>query len=100
MNLSSWKTAALAGAAAAALAGCFGGGDDPVLPAPPMLNNGTLPADPLASLPATSTATLSALLTYQFLVLQSDPAKADRAEPIDLSNVTLPTSDTTEPADV
>lgn len=82
------------------LAGCFAGGDDPVLPTPPELSGGILPSDPLGSLPSTVTASPSSLLTYQFLVLQVDAARADRAEPIDLSSVTLPTSETTEPADV
>ena len=100
MNRHQRMAAALVGAASLALSGCFGGSSDTTLPEVPPLNGGTLPADPLASLPTTSTSTPSALLTYQFLVLQVEPAKADKAEPIDLTNVTLPTSDTTEPADV
>lgn len=93
------KIAALGAAALLALTGC-GGGSNTTLPEPPPLSSGSLPADPLAAIPTASTATPSALLTYQFLVLQVDATKSDKAEPIDLTNVTLPSSDNTEPADV
>ena len=100
MKHTQWKRALLSSAGLIALAGCSGGGGDPSPTAVTPPASGGLPADPLASLPATITTTPSALLTYQFLVLQVEPAKADKAEPIDLTDVTLPTSDTSEAADV
>jgi hypothetical protein len=79
---------AMAGACAA-LAGCFGG-DDNTAAAP-------APADPLAAVPAEATATAQGTVDYQVALAA---ASSETREPIDLTNVTLPTSDTTEPAAV
>ena len=66
------------------LAGCFGGGDDVAAP-----------ADPLAAVPDTAVQSVAGTLDYLAL-LNKNPS--DTREPIDISAVVLPTSDTTEPA--
>ena len=76
--------AATAASVAAALAGCFGGGDDE---APP-------PADPLASVPDSATQTVAGTLDYLTTLSKN---QSDTREPIDVSKLVLPTSDTTEP---
>lgn len=77
-------------AATAALAGCFGGGDDATAMTP-------APADPLASVPADASQSLAGTIDYQ-RALTAQPSET--REPIDVSAVTLPTSDTSEPATV
>ena len=76
-----------AAAATVALAGCFGGGDGDV----------AVPADPLAAVPDTAVQSVAGTLDY-LAVLNKNPS--DSREPIDISAVMLPTSDTTEPAAV
>ena len=77
----------LVAAATTALAGCFGGGGDDV----------AAPADPLAAVPDTAVQSVAGTLDYLAL-LNKNPS--DTREPIDISAVVLPTSDTTEPAAV
>ena len=77
----------LVAAATTALAGCFGGGGDDV----------AAPADPLAAVPDTAVQSVAGTLDY-LAVLNKNPS--DTREPIDISAVVLPTSDTTEPAAV
>ena len=77
----------LAMAAAVALlglAGCFGGGGD----------GGEAPADPLAAVPDSAVQTVTGTLDY-LAVLNQNPS--DVREPIDITAVVLPTSDTAEP---
>ena len=70
--------------AAAALAGCGGGGSDYVPPA-------------TESVPASASASVSGFIAYlQQLVV----ASADMLEPVDVSAVTPPTDDTAEPTPV
>lgn len=76
-----------AAAASVALAACFGGGDGDV----------AVPADPLAAVPDTAVQSVAGTLDY-LAVLIKNPS--DSREPIDISAVMLPTSDTTEPAAV
>ena len=77
----------LVAAATTALAGCFGGGGDDV----------AAPADPLAAVPDTAVQSVAGTLDY-LAVLNKNPS--DTREPIDISAVVLPTSDSTEPAAV
>jgi len=82
--------ALLAAASTAVLVACGGGG------------GGTaemMKADPLAAIPASATASPSAYQAYQAEVLALPTSQTDRAEPIDVSNLTLAQSDTTEPFD-
>ena len=83
MNRLSLATAA--GLACLSLSGCFGGGDDS-------------PADPLAAVPESATATTEGTVAYQQQLAAA--ADADTREPIDVSAVVLPVSDTTEPVAV
>ena len=78
-------------AAGAGLAGCFGGGNDET-PMPPA-------ADPLATVPAATATTVGATVDY-LNQLASLNASAETREPIDLTGVTLATSDTDEPTAV
>ena len=71
-------------AAALALSGCFGGGDDAPSPA----------ADPLAAVPATASQTTAGTVDY---LNQLAMNQSDTREPIDVTAVVLPTSDDTEP---
>ena len=73
-------------AAAAALSGCFGGGDgdQPAAPA----------ADPLAGVPGTATQTAAGTVDYLNLLAMN---QTDTREAIDVTAVVLPTSDDTEP---
>ena len=71
-------------ATTAALAGCFGGGSDE--PAPP--------ADPLAAVPDSATQSVSGLVAYLVALVAGG---SDTREPIDITALTLPTSDNTEP---
>ena len=71
------------------LAGCFGGGGGG--------DDVAAPADPLAAVPDTAVQSVAGTLDYLAL-LNKNPS--DTREPIDISAVVLPTSDTTEPAAV
>ena len=72
------------------LSACGGGGDSNSLP-PPM------PPPPTASVPASASATVAGWIAYLEALVASP---ADTLEPVDVSQVTPPTSDTTEPAPV
>ena len=87
--LSLRTAAALAAVAAASLAltGCFGGGDNDSAPA----------ADPLAAVPDAAVQSVAGTVDY-LAMLNKNPS--DTREPIDVTAVLLPTSDTTEPAAV
>ena len=74
-------------AATLALTACFGGGDDEV----------AAPADPLAAVPDSAVQSVAGTLDY-LAVLNKNPS--DSREPIDISAVVLPISDTTEPSAV
>ena len=78
----------LVATATVVLAGCFGGGGDAEVAAP---------ADPLAAVPDTAVQSVAGTLDY-LAVLNKNPS--DTREPIDISAVVLPISDTTEPAAV
>lgn len=69
----------------AACGGGGGGGDQP-----------TPAADPLAAVPAETATSAEATITWQTQLASQNDNAASR-EPIDLSGVTLATSDTTEP---
>ena len=77
----------LVATATVALAGCFGGGDDPVV----------VPADPLAAVPDSAVQSVAGTLEYLALLIKNP---SETREPIDISAVVLPISDTTEPAAV
>ena len=73
--------------ATALLAGCFGGGGEQAMPAA---------ADPLAAVPAAVSTSAAATVDGQTqLAARND--SAEQREPIDLTGVSLATSDTTEP---
>lgn len=74
-------------AATLALTACFGGGDSDV----------ATPADPLAAVPDSAVQSVAGTVDY-LAMLNKNPS--DSREPIDISAVVLPTSDTTEPAAV
>ncbi len=74
-------------AATLALTACFGGGDDAAV----------VPADPLAAVPDSAVQSVAGTLDY-LAVLNKNPS--DSREPIDISAVVLPISDTTEPSAV
>jgi hypothetical protein len=65
-----------------ALAGCFGGDDNPA------------PADPLAAVPDSATQSVAGTVDYLNLLVQNP---TETREAIDVTAVVLPTSDTTEP---
>ena len=73
--------------ATVALVGCSGGGGDDVAAA----------ADPLASVPDSAVQSVAGTVDY-LAALNRNPS--DTREPIDITAVVLPTSDTTEPAAV
>ena len=77
----------LVATATVVLAGCFGGGDGDV----------AAPADPLDAVPDSAVQSVAGTVDYLAL-LHKNPS--DSREPIDISAVVLPTSDTTEPAAV
>ena len=77
-----------------ALSGCFGGGDDSPIPVSPVM------LTPLMAIPAEASTSLLELFRYQGSVNSSPSADQDRAEPIDISSLTLPTSETAEPFEV
>ena len=81
-------TLLLAAAAALALSGCFGGGDS---------DTADVPADPLAAVPDSAVQSVAGTVDY-LVALSRSPS--DTREPIDITAVVLPTSDTTEPAAV
>ena len=87
MHLAVW-------AASLALAGCFGGSDDASTPVAPIT------IDVLTTVPGTASTSIAGLIAYQRDVLARSQADQDKAEPIDIAGVTLPTSDTTEPVEV
>ena len=87
MNSSQRVLTIMALSAAAALAGCFGGGGDDS-PAP------VVAADPLDAVPASATETVSGSLDY-LQALVDKPSET--REPLDVSAVVLPTSGTDEP---
>ncbi len=69
-------------ATTAALAGCFGGGGD-AAPA----------ADPLAAVPESATQSVAGLYAYLVSLIANS---SDSRDPIDITALTLPTSDSTE----
>ena len=72
-------------AATLALTACFGGGDaDPAV----------IAADPLAAVPDSATQSVSGTVNY-LAVLGNSPSET--REPIDVTALDLPISDTTEP---
>ena len=71
--------------AAAALSGCFCGGDD---------NNSPPAADPLASVPDTATQTAAGTVAYLNVLAMN---QSDTREAIDVTAVVLPTVDDKEP---
>ena len=77
----------LMAAASVALTACFGGGSDDVAAA----------ADPLAAVPDSAVQSVAGTVDY-LAALNRNPS--DSREPIDVTAVVLPTSDTTEPAAV
>lgn len=84
---------AFAMAAVALMSGCFGGGDDddPV-PVPPPV---TPPADPLASVPDSAKQSTDGLVAYLKTLAANT---SETRDPIDVTGVTLPQSDTAEPS--
>ena len=83
------KALMLALAGSLALAGCFGGGgDDEVTP---------MAADPLAAVPDTALQTAAGTVDYQQLLSISP---SETREPIDVTALVLPTSETAEPVAV
>ena len=81
------KLLILALAGSLALAGCFGGDDEPI----------PMPADPLAVVPDTALQTAAGTVDYQKLL---GSQLSDTREAIDVSSVVLPTSETAEPVAV
>lgn len=74
------------------LAGCFGGGGDEVLAeTPPVL------ADPLAAVPDTATQTVAGTVGYQQVLGMN---RSETREPIDVTDLVLPSSETAEPVAV
>lgn len=81
-------------AAVALLGGCFGGGgDDAPMPAPPP--PAPAPPDPLAAVPEAARQSTDGLVNYLKTLSTST---SDTRDPIDVNMVTLPQSDTAEPA--
>ncbi|HSW07511.1 hypothetical protein [Aquabacterium sp.] len=81
-------------AAVALMSGCFGGGDDDApMPAPPP--PAPAPPDPLAAVPDSATQSTDGLVAYLKTLSTNS---SETREPIDLNRVTLPQSDTAEPA--
>lgn len=70
------------------LAACGGGGGGGDQPLPP--------ADPLAAVPAATATSADATITWQTQLAAQNDSAASR-EPIDLTGVSLATSDTAEP---
>ncbi len=83
------KVLSLALMGSLALAGCFGGGGDD--------ETALMPADPLAVVPDTALQTAAGTVDYQKL-LNSNPSETREA--IDVTALTLPTSETAEPVAV
>ena len=77
-------------AAVAVFGGC--GGDDDSPPSRPVLTTAPTPAD-------IGTAS-GDLVAYVQRVIGADQAQADLAEPVDISGITLQTSDTDPPTDI
>ncbi len=73
-------------AAALSLTACSGGGDDTVVV-----------VDPLDAVPDTATQSVAGTVDY-LVVLNKNPS--DTREPIDITALLLPISDTTEPSAV
>lgn len=79
---------------ALALTGCFRDNNEAaVQPAPIQLG-------PLQAISVAATTTVMGLFQYQVAVNASAQAAQDAAEPLDLTAIELPTSETAEPSDV
>ena len=76
------------------LGGCLGGGGEDTVPVEPV----TL--GPLLAVPATATQSITGLFQYQATINSSTAADQDKAEPLDISALVLPTSETAEPTEV
>ena len=76
----------------AALAVFSGCGDDDSPPSRPVLDTAPTPAD-------IGTAS-GDLVAYVQRLIAADPAQADLAEPVDISGITLQTSETDLPTDI
>lgn len=100
MTPSGWMKVTLSGLSLLVLAGCFGGSSESPGDTVPGMTGPGLPQDPLTALPPSVTSSISSVLSYQFALLQVPADRADRAEPLDVADLVLPVSDTTEPADV
>ena len=79
-------------AAAVALGGCFGDDDDNTPASRPVLTTAPTPDDIGTS--------SDSLVAYVQRLIAADPTQADLAEPVDISGITLQTSDTEEPKDI
>ena len=77
------------------LSGCFSSDDEqtPVPVAPVMI-------DVLKTVPAAASETIAGLLAFQRDVLARPQADQDKAEPIDLTGISIPSSETAEPVEV
>ena len=93
---SSYKPTASALMACAALAGCFGGGDDPV---PVPVPTPTPVVDPLVTVPGNVGTSVGGVISY-LIQLATLTDAAESREPLDVSAVTLATSDTDEPSTI
>jgi hypothetical protein len=78
---------------ALALTGCFSDNNPAVPMAPAELG-------PLQAISAAATTSIMGLLQYQAAVNSSSQAAQDSAEPLDVSSIMLPTSETAEPFDI
>ncbi|WP_395700068.1 hypothetical protein [Aquabacterium sp.] len=85
----------LAFASVALLGGCFGGGGDDSMPAPPPPAPAPAPADPLAAVPDSAKQSADGLVGY-LKTLSANTT--DTREAIDVTGLSLPQSDTTEPS--
>lgn len=76
------------------LAGCFSSDDETPVPVAPVM------IDVLKVVPAAASETIAGLLAFQRDVLARPQADQDKAEPIDLSAISIPSSETAEPVEV
>lgn len=81
---------------ASLLAGCGGGSGSGDAAA----GGGATAASALTDIPATATQSLAGLLDYQKAIGATASDAQDRAEPLDVGALVLPTSETAEPTDV
>jgi hypothetical protein len=87
---------AFAMAAVALMSGCFGGGDDDApMPPPPPVTPPPPPPDPLAAVPDSAKQSTDGLVAY-LKTLSANTS--DTRDPMDLTGVTLPQSDTADPS--